>query len=80
MTISRADFANGYANIYNEYGKNILRFPCTGLVGWGKKGIVVRRNTLYCLIDTNCRQRVMPEFQFNKEQYDLHDDYLMFRC
>ena len=35
MTVSRADFANGYANMYNEYGKKFHSFPCSELIGYG---------------------------------------------
>ena len=80
MTLSRADFANGYANMYNEFGKKIHSFPCSRLVGYGPNGIVVERSTLIVVIDTNCRQRVMPQFQFSKEQWQLHDDFMQVRC
>lgn len=80
MTISRADFTNGYANMYNEYGKKIHSFPCSGLIGYGPKGIVVKRGTLIAVIDSDCRQRLMPQFQFAKEQWQLHDDFMQVRC
>ena len=80
MTISSADFTDGYANMYNEYGKKIHSFPCSRLVGYGPKGIVVERSTLIVVIDTNCRQRVIPQFQFAKEQWQLHDDFMQIRC
>ena len=80
MTVSKADFANGYANMYNEYGKKIHSFPCNGLVGYGPKGIVVMRNTMLVVIDTNCRQRIIPQFQLSKDQWQLHDDFLQVRC
>ncbi|HBJ59376.1 MAG TPA: hypothetical protein DDY72_02730 [Verrucomicrobia bacterium] len=78
MNISRADFEKGRANVYDEIGRKVRSFPCDALVGWGRKGIVVKRNSLYGIIDMDCRQRLIPTFQFNKEKYDLHDDYLMF--
>ena len=80
MTISKAEFANGYANVYNEFGQKVHAFPCNALIGYGAKGIVVKRFSMIVLIDMNCRQRTMPEFQFNKEQFALHDDYLQVRC
>lgn len=80
MTISRAEFSNGYAAVYNEFGKKIRAFPCTELVGYGPKGIVVKRGTLYVVVGLDCRQRIVTAFEFAKEQWPLHDDYLQVRC
>ncbi len=80
MTISRVDFANGYASVYNEFGKKVRAIPCTGLVGYGPKGAVVKRGTLYAVVDLNCCQRMLTVPQFAKEQWTLHDDYLQMRC
>ena len=65
--------------MYNEFNQKYHSFPCSSLVGYGSEGIIVKRGTLYVAIDMNCRQRMMPEFVFNREQFALHDGYLQVR-
>lgn len=80
MTVSRAEWANGRALVYNEFGVCYHQFPCKKLIGYGPKGIVTENNAgIIDVITMDCRYRHLAKFQFAKEQWTLHDDFLQVR-
>ena len=81
MNLSKAEFENGYAYIYDEFNRKRMQFRCKKLIGYGPKGIVVESiSGIIDVISLDCRYRHLPKFQFAKEQFALHDDYLQVRC
>ena len=39
MTVTRAEFSNGYANMYDELGRKVRSVACHSLIGYGPKGV-----------------------------------------
>ena len=81
MTIKRVEFVNGRADVYDAWDRKVRSIACNELVGYGRKGIVVKKASFYDAIDVSTmRYQRMVGFEFEKKKWDLHDDYLQILC
>lgn len=81
MTIKRVEYSHGRADVYDAWDRKVRSIACSGLVGYGRKGLVERTGCFYEAIDVDTmRRQRMVGFEFEKKKYDLHDDYLQIRC
>lgn len=81
MTISRVLFENGRADVYDAWDRKVRSIACSGLVGYGQKGLVVKTGSFFEAIDVDTmRRQRMVGFEFEKKKWELHDDYLQVRC
>lgn len=80
MTVTRAEFSNGYANMYDELGRKVRSVACHSLIGYGPKGVVVNLGSMIAVVGHDCSRQMMPQFIFNQKQWELHDDYLQVGC
>ena len=81
MDIKRVEFVCGRADVYDAWDRKVRSIACSGLVGYGRKGLVVKTGSFFEAInvDTMRRQR-MASFEFEKKKWELHDDYLQVKC
>ena len=80
MDIKRVEFVCGRADVYDAWDRKVRSIACSGLVGYGPKGLVVKTGSFFEAInvDTMRRQR-MVGFEFEKQKWELHDDYLQVK-
>ena len=77
MTIKRVEYSHGRADVYDAWDHKVRSIACSGLVGYGQKGLVVMNCTFYEAIDVDTmRRQRMVGFEFEKKKWELHDDYL----
>lgn len=77
IDIKRVGFVNGRADVYDAWNRKVRSIACNGLIGYGRKGVVVKTASFYEAIDINTmRRQRMAGFEFEKKKWDLHDDYL----
>lgn len=81
MEIKNVTYSRGRADVYDTWDRKVRSIACSGLVGYGRKGIVVKTGSFFEAIDvdTMCRLR-MVGLEFEKKKWELHDDYLQARC
>ena len=81
MDIKRVEYTHGRADVYDAWDRKVRSIACSGLVGYGQKGLVVKTGSFYEAIDVDTmRRQRMVGFEFEKKKWELHDDYLQVRC
>lgn len=77
MDIKRVEFVCGRADVYDAWDRKVRSIACSGLVGYGRKGLVVKTGSFFEAIDVDTmRRQRMVGFEFEKQKWELHDDYL----
>lgn len=80
MDIKRVEYSHGRAEVYDAWNRKVRSIACSGLVGYGRKGLVVTTGSFYEVIDVDTlRRQRMVGFEFEKRKWELHDDYLQAR-
>lgn len=81
MDIKRVEYAHSRADVYDAWDRKVRSIACSGLVGYGRKGLVVKTGSFFEAIDVDTmRRQRMVGFEFEKKKWELHDDYLQVRC
>lgn len=81
MDIKRVEFVGGRADVYDAWNRKVRSIACSGLVGYGRNGVVVRMGPFYEAIDVDTmRRQRMVGFEFEKKKWELHDNYLQVMC
>ena len=80
MDIKRVEYSHGRAEVYDAWNRKVRSIVCSGLVGYGRKGLVVKTDSFFEAIDVDTmRRQRMVGFEFEKRKWELHDDYLQVR-
>lgn len=76
--VARAEYSNGYADVYDARGVVLAHMRCDGLVGYGPEGFVVKHGNSYWAHNANGTNAMPPmtHYDFGKKQWDMHDTYL----
>jgi len=80
--VARAEYVNGYVDVYDAREVLLVHMRCDGLVGYGTKGFVVKRGNCYWAHNANGTDAMSPmtPFDFGKKKWDMHDTFLRIVC
>ncbi len=80
--VGRAEYKNGYADVYDTRGVLLTRQSCDRLVGYGPEGFVVMRGNCYWAHRANGTNVPPPMTSYNFEQrkWEMHDTFLRVMC
>lgn len=80
MDIKRVEYFHGRADVYDAWDRKVRSIACSGLVGYGRKGLVVKTGSFFEAIDVDTmRRQRMVSLEFEKRKWELHDNYLQVR-
>ena len=80
MEIKTVTYSRGRADVYDARDRKVRSIACSGLVGYGPKGLVVKTGSFFETIDVGTmRRQRMVGIEFEKKKWELHDDYLQIR-
>jgi signal transduction histidine kinase len=80
--VARAEYKDGYADVYDARDVLLVHMRCDGLVGYGPEGFVVKRGNCYWAHNANGTNAMAPmtPFDFGKKKWDMHDTFLRIVC
>ena len=80
--VARAEYRNGYADVYDARGVLLVHMRCDRLVGYGPEGFVVMRGNCYWAHRANGTNAMPPMIPYNFEQkkWEMHDTFLRVMC